>query len=81
MAQTHKKTDGHGDSMTESVQWANSVKILNCWILHNFWIGEFMNHDNSASEKKSIPNSVKSRQLEISYNIPNLDEFSLVAYR
>ena len=25
--QTDKQTDGHGDSMTESAQWANSVKI------------------------------------------------------
>ena len=24
--QTNKQTDGHGDSMTESAQWANSVK-------------------------------------------------------
>ena len=25
--QTHKQTDKHGDSMTESAQWADSVKI------------------------------------------------------
>ena len=24
--QTHRQTDGHGDSMTESAQWADSVK-------------------------------------------------------
>ena len=24
--QTNKHTDGHGDSMTESAQWADSVK-------------------------------------------------------
>ena len=26
--QTHRHTDGHGDSMTESAQWANSVKMF-----------------------------------------------------
>ena len=26
--QTHRRTDGHRDSMTESAQWANSVKML-----------------------------------------------------
>ena len=30
--QTHKQTDGHGDSMTESAQWADSVKSLNQYI-------------------------------------------------
>ena len=25
--QTNKHTDGHGDSMTELAQWANSVKM------------------------------------------------------
>ena len=26
--QTNKQTDGHGDSMTESAQWADSVKTF-----------------------------------------------------
>ena len=26
--QTNRQTDGHGDSMTESAQWADSVKNL-----------------------------------------------------
>ena len=30
MAQTNKQTDGHGDSKTDSVQLADSVKIR-CW--------------------------------------------------
>ena len=27
MAQTHRQTNGHGNSVTESAQWADSVKI------------------------------------------------------
>ena len=26
--QTHRQTDGHGDSMTESAHWANSLKTV-----------------------------------------------------
>ena len=29
MAQTNKQTSGHGDSMTELAQWADSVKTKN----------------------------------------------------
>ena len=33
MAHTHRQTDGHCDSKTESAQWANSVKtILNQFV-------------------------------------------------
>ena len=30
VAQTHRHTDGHRDLMTESAQWAGSVKISIC---------------------------------------------------
>ena len=33
MAQTDIQTDGHGDSMTESAQWADSVKITRKYTL------------------------------------------------
>ena len=34
--QTDKQTDGHGDSMTESAQWANSVIILSLVALKTY---------------------------------------------
>ena len=46
--QTNKQTDGHCNSMTESAQWADSVKIILRFIKekNNFFLDKF----NCASE-------------------------------
>ena len=54
--QTYKRTDGHRDSMTESAQWANSVKMwqyveINLWRNFLSWAA-FLNELNFVCVSK-----------------------------